>query len=148
MSLANVYQQLEETDGRHAGRYYTVAQAARKLQVHRTTILRWIDTGKLRAYRVGPKAVRIMECDLDAVITPARKEKRKGVTRMTEQVQDTTQTRPPKWPLTHEEITRGLEALKRLRAFREEIAARLDGRTFPASEELIREEREERSKRL
>jgi excisionase family DNA binding protein len=149
MSFANVYQQQEDVNGRDGGRYYTVAQAAQKLQVHRTTILRWIDAGKLRAYRVGPKAVRILERDLEAVVTPAN-ETRGEVTRMKEQqpTQGTILTKAPTRRLTDEEIKRGLAALAEARAFREQLLAERDGKPLPSSADLIREEREERSKRL
>ena len=46
------------------GHYYTVEQAARLLQVSHSTVWRWIDAGKLVAYRVGPKAIRIRKQDL------------------------------------------------------------------------------------
>jgi excisionase family DNA binding protein len=152
MSSADTYRQRGDAGGREGGRYYTVAQAAQELRVHRTTILRWIDAGRLRAYRVGPKAVRILERDLEAVVTPANAP-RGEVTRVEEResppgtiVTDVTES--PARRLTEDEIRRGLAALKRLRVFREELAARHPGPVGPSSEELIREEREERSRRL
>lgn len=56
--------------------YYTVAQAARALGVSPSTVWRWIDADKLPAYRVGPRAIRIRESDLQAAIRPARRGKR------------------------------------------------------------------------
>ncbi len=50
--------------------YYTVPEAARKLRVSSTTVWRWIQAGKLRAFRVGPKSIRIVKEDLEAVISP------------------------------------------------------------------------------
>lgn len=44
--------------------FYTVAQAALRLRIHPLTVSRWIASGRLRAYRIGPKAVRIKGEDL------------------------------------------------------------------------------------
>ncbi len=52
--------------------YYTVSEAARLLKVSPATIWRWIEAGKLRAYRVGPKNIRVGTRDLEAMIKPAR----------------------------------------------------------------------------
>jgi excisionase family DNA binding protein len=149
VTLAEISQQ--ETKGdRPDGRYCTIAQAAQRLQVHRTTVQRWISSGKLRAYRVGTgtRTVRILERDLEAAIRPAH-ERREGVMdrKAPEPPRGTILTEAPTRGLTDEEISQGLAALERLRAFREELAARHPGPIVPSSEELIREEREERSKR-
>lgn len=55
-----------------APRYYTVPEAARALCVSPATIWRWIHSGKLAAYRVGPRAIRIRPDDLQAAIQPVR----------------------------------------------------------------------------
>jgi excisionase family DNA binding protein len=55
-------------------RTYTVTEAARLLSVSRSTVWRWIESGRLRAYRVGPKTIRIREKDLDEVVIPAKAE--------------------------------------------------------------------------
>ena len=52
--------------------YYTVVQAARILDVSRTTVWRWVEEGLLSAYRIGPKTIRIRKGDLDALVQPAR----------------------------------------------------------------------------
>jgi excisionase family DNA binding protein len=52
--------------------YYTVAQAAKVLDVSPSTIWRWIKAAKLPAYRVGPRKIRIKKADLPIIITPAR----------------------------------------------------------------------------
>jgi excisionase family DNA binding protein len=150
MTLANISRQETKSD-RPDGRSYTIAQAAQMLQVHRTTVQRWISCGKLRAYRVGTgtRTVRILERDLEAAIRPAR-EQREGVMdrNAPEPSRGTILTEAPTRRLTDEEISQGLAALERLRAFREELAARHPGPIVPSAEELIREEREARSKRL
>jgi excisionase family DNA binding protein len=52
--------------------YYTVAGTAAFLSVNPSTIWRWIKSGKLPAYRVGHKNIRIRKQDLAAVIQPAK----------------------------------------------------------------------------
>jgi excisionase family DNA binding protein len=52
--------------------YYTVTQAAKVLEVSPSTIWRWIKAGKLPAYRVGERAIRIKKADLPSIVTPAR----------------------------------------------------------------------------
>lgn len=52
--------------------YYTVSEAAAHLGVSNATVWRWIESGKLSAYRVGPKNIRIKKADLEAVIEPVR----------------------------------------------------------------------------
>jgi excisionase family DNA binding protein len=50
--------------------YVSVAQAAEELDVSRSTIWRWIGEGRIRAYKVGPRTVRIPRDELDALIRP------------------------------------------------------------------------------
>lgn len=52
--------------------YYTVTETAEFLSVNPSTIWRWIKSGKLPAYRVGHKNIRIRKQDLTAVIQPAK----------------------------------------------------------------------------
>ena len=54
--------------------FYTVAEAARVLDVSPATVWRWIEAQKLPAYRVGPRRIRILKVDIDRVIQPARSE--------------------------------------------------------------------------
>src|SRR5579872_832653 len=51
-------------------RYLTVPQAAQILSVHPSTIRRWIDQGRLPAYRLGPKRIAVRAHDLTGVIAP------------------------------------------------------------------------------
>jgi excisionase family DNA binding protein len=50
----------------------TLPEAAKLLKVSTVTLGRWLKDGRLPAYRVGPRAVRIRRQDLDAMLTPAR----------------------------------------------------------------------------
>jgi excisionase family DNA binding protein len=54
--------------------YCTVAEAALILHVSSSTVWRWIDSGILPAFRLGPKNIRIRKADLEAVVKPARPE--------------------------------------------------------------------------
>lgn len=136
-------QSSQSSDGE---RYYTVAQAARKLQVHRSTVLRWIEAGKLVAYRVGSRAVRIKERDLERAITPVASPK--GVILMKEH--DQAHVRVPSVPrrVTDGEVKRGLAALAQARLFTAQMQQRRGGQLLPSSADLIRQEREERSNQL
>jgi excisionase family DNA binding protein len=51
---------------------YTVGQAATFFDVSPATVWRWIDAGKLPAYRVGARKIRIRAQDLQEVVRPAR----------------------------------------------------------------------------
>ena len=124
--------------------YYTVAQAARTLQVHRSTITRWIKDGRLRAYRVGPKAVRIKESDLQRMITSADDPGKEAMDTEERQTGAFAGYLAPA-PLSDEAIERMLEDHRR---FRERVLAELEGKVALDSTEIVREEREERSNRL
>src|SRR4051812_32055628 len=52
--------------------FYTVAEAARVLEVNPSTIWRWIEARQLPAVRVGPRSIRIRKLDLEAMVRPAR----------------------------------------------------------------------------
>lgn len=60
--------------------FYTVPEAARLLQVSQSTLWRWIDAGKLSAYRVGPRRIIIRKQDLEAVVQPVKPGKREVMT--------------------------------------------------------------------
>lgn len=50
--------------------YVTIAQAAEARQVSARTIRRWISTGRLPAYRTGPRLIRINPADLSRLDRP------------------------------------------------------------------------------
>lgn len=50
------------------GKYYTIEEVAEMLKVVYLTVYRWIQDGKLKAYKAG-KQYRINKSDLDRFIT-------------------------------------------------------------------------------
>jgi len=72
--------------------FYSVAEAALVLGVSPSTVWRWIDAGKLPAYRVGPKNIRIRRGDLHATVRPARTGAEEVSTMATEQLDRTPPT--------------------------------------------------------
>ena len=48
--------------------YLTVSQAARHLSVHPSTLRRWIDQGRLPAYRLGEKRIAVKASDLAGLV--------------------------------------------------------------------------------
>src|SRR5919197_5078158 len=49
----------------------SVSQAAQRLGVSPSTIWRWIEAGRLPAYRIGPKKIRVRREDLEQMVQPA-----------------------------------------------------------------------------
>ena len=122
----------------------TVAEAAKVLKVSTVTLDRWLKDGRLPAYHVGPRAVRIRRGVLRRILVPTHG--REEVTAM-----DDSQAMPVHTtvrPLTDEEIQRGLAALEVSRKLGERILARRGGQPLDESWPIIREAREERSKEL
>lgn len=58
--------------------FYTVAEAARLLEVSPATLWRWIAMHRLPAYRVGPRRIRVKREDLQALVQPTKAEEVKG----------------------------------------------------------------------
>jgi excisionase family DNA binding protein len=138
-----------DRDG-HRGRYYTVAEAARKLKVSHSTVWRWIEAGTLPAYRVGPKTIRIKEQDLKHVIapvTPATKGKRAVATRGALASADPASGRalaaPRLTPLAAADVRRRLAALEAATKSRQAQLASRGGEPFSSSTEVVRQIREE-----
>jgi excisionase family DNA binding protein len=127
----------------HDSELLTIAEATRLLKVGRTTLHRWLKAGRLRAYQVGPKAVRIRRGDLAAVMTPIAGGE---VTPVKEAQPIPIQTTIR--PLTDADIRRGLAALKRSQALTARMRAQRGGQPYAPSWPLIREERDEREGRL
>jgi excisionase family DNA binding protein len=120
--------------------YLTVLQAAEQLSVHPSTIRRWIDQGRLPAYRIGVKRIGVKPHDLARLVAPRPGRLGKG--------QPITQPEQLVIPrLTKEQQQRGLQALAELERFRDELAAR-HGKLTPESWELLNQSRDERTRDL
>lgn len=120
----------------HETRYLTVAEAAERLRVSRPTVWRWIDSGRLPAFRVGARSIRIREEDIDRVVQPVAAPS-PAMRRLEGQ--------PGYW--SHQQGDPNVdvdELLRRLRRTREAILRRRGGQPFESSVEIIRQGREER----
>ena len=124
----------------------TIAEATQVLKVGRATLHRWLKAGRLRAYQVGPKAVRIRRGDLQAVIEPAYGGQVSDVTEREPHAGRTLQTTIR--PLTEAEVQRGLAALARSQELTTRMLAERGGKPFAPSWPLIREAREERAEQV
>ncbi|MEX2227763.1 MAG: helix-turn-helix domain-containing protein [Dehalococcoidia bacterium] len=121
----------------------TVAEAAEMLGVSVSTIWRWVDSGQLPAFRVGPKAIRIKRQDVEAAIQPVSRQNE--VPTMSRIYTDTREALRPR---TAEERARALAWLERAEKLAKRFSARRKGLPLPDSAAIIREAREERSKQL
>ena len=117
-------------------RYATVAEAARLLRVSVPTIWRWIDSGRLPAYRVGGRSIRIRTVDLASLVRPARTQKMKERTMADNVIHLGDRTVDP---------GRLVEALLEGQA---RILARRRGKPLKPSAPLIRQARRERAAHL
>jgi excisionase family DNA binding protein len=121
--------------------YVTVAEAAKLLQVHQSSVRRWIDTGDLPAHRVGQRRVLVKRSDLAKLITPARAEQERG--------ERMSQTEPLSIPkLTPEQQRQWLDAIERAKQRQAEMLAQRKGKLWSPSSELLNEAREERARQL
>jgi excisionase family DNA binding protein len=120
-------------------RLIPVPQAARLLAVHISTIRRWIRQGKLPAYRVGDKGVRVRYDDLMQLLTPLEIEQEDRVRA------DNRSPRPDR--LTDEERHHARAAVVSARTLQDEFRARY-GTMAPESWELLNESRNERTASL
>lgn len=130
----------------HESDLLTITEATRLLKVGRTTLHRWLKAGRLRAYQVGPKAVRIRRGDLQAVMRPVYGREVSDVTEREPGSSQTVQTTIR--PLSDAEVHRGLAALKRSEEHTARMLAERGGTPFAPSWPLIREAREERAEQV
>lgn len=118
----------------------TLAEAAKLLKVSPATIKRWVKQGRLTAYHVGLKAVRIRRADLAALLTPIAQKREVSAVRETQPIQ--TDVVVPAW--TDAEVQAALAALKEAQALRQEMLLRRKGQLFDVSWPIIRASREVR----
>jgi excisionase family DNA binding protein len=107
--------------------YYTVAEAAERLNVSHSTVWRWIRSGKLPAYRVGSRNIRIKQSELDKMVEEVHTEP--DWEHMSFEERRRFLLRPP----TEEELKRRREAYERT------LQNRKDRSIAPmTSDELVR----------
>jgi excisionase family DNA binding protein len=124
----------------------TIAEATRLLKVGRTTLHRWMKAGRLRAYHIGPRAVRIRRGDLAVMMKPTGAGEASDFGERPPASSHTLQTAIR--PLTDAEVQRGLAALKRAQEHTARMLAERGGKPFDPSWPLIREARELRSEQI
>lgn len=122
--------------------FCTVTEAAGLLDVSVSTVWRWVDSGKLPAFRVGPKAIRIRREDAAAAIQPIARRERES--RMTSDLVDVEAAGKP---LTRHERVSAMAALDAADRLRAQILKRRKGKPLADSAMIIREARDERSRR-
>ena len=123
--------------------FLTISEAAQLLKVSPVTVHRWIKGGRLYAYRVGPRKVRIRHSDLLTLFAPARPEE---VMPSKESIRVSAGFTIQ--PLTDTEVKQGLSALQNARALGERMLARTGGQRLESSAPIIRQAREARARRL
>jgi excisionase family DNA binding protein len=112
--------------------YYTVAEAAKELDVSPSTVWRWIEARRLPAYRVGARKIRINKDDLAKVVSPLEDAAGRFDALSRELVA----------PPSAEELARRREVVAR-------ILAKQEGRSIAplTTGDLIRQVRDEREER-
>jgi excisionase family DNA binding protein len=121
----------------------TVADAARLLKVSTVTIKRWLKQGRPRAYRVGPRAVRIRRADLASMLIPATGREENTIAGAL-----CVRTTLPVPPLTPEQVARRKAAIEAATQLRQAMLARRGGIPLTPSWLLIRRARVQRAERL
>ena len=121
----------------------TIAEAAKLLKVSPATLHRWLKEGRLRAYHVGPRAVRVHRADLAKLLVPTTAPEE---LRHNEEPTISTDLTVP--PLTEAEAAAALAALHEAQALTATLRRHHSGALLPTSWPLIRQAREERAKRL
>jgi excisionase family DNA binding protein len=115
--------------------YVTVAQAASLLIVSQSTVWRWIQRGDLPAFRKGRRRVLVKRSDLSRTVRP--------LSQRTDQ-----RPEPAESPRPEESRERALAALVRFERWQQVERDRRGSAVGPAVWELIREMRDDRTRRL
>ena len=112
----------------------TVKEAASILGVSPSTVWRWVDSRRLDAIRVGPRAIRIRRRDVEAAIQPLR----------TQRIYTDVSEIPRRTAREHEEALAAIDEAER---WREKMRRRRGGKPLSSSLSIIRRARDERSAR-
>jgi excisionase family DNA binding protein len=119
----------------------TTREAAAISRVTEVTVARWVKPGRLRAYRVGPWAVRVRRSDAERLMEPLSSQALTDVPARGGQGSANSAAAM----VTDADLERGWQALRELVVLGGRIAAWRGGIPLSESAELIRNEREERS---
>jgi excisionase family DNA binding protein len=106
----------------------TIAEAAKLLKVSPAPLHRWLKDGRLRAYNVGPRAVRVHRADLANLLIPTTTPEEPGYNE--EPTIPTDLTVPP---LTEAEAAAALAALHAAQALTAALRRHHSGAPLPAS---------------
>lgn len=119
---------------------YTIAEAARSLRVSVSTVWRWIDSGRLPAYRVGPRRIRIRKEDLQGMVKPFPRDRGSRMASLPPGTQI--------FKMSPNEAEDQVAVIRKARALKQEILARRGGELLPPAWQDINDMREERSAEL
>jgi len=126
--------------------FVTVSEAAKALRVSVPTIKRWLKDGRIPAYRLGPRYIRIRRADLTGVLTPMREEVSpmpEGPVRELAPIPTTLTVKP----LTAAQIVQLDKAIRGTQKVIEMIRTRRNGEPLAPSWPILRESREDRATR-
>ena len=123
-----------------SGDLLSVAEAAKLLRVSVATFKRWLKDGRLPAYHLGPRYVRIRRSDLTRVLTPLQRE---GVIPVKEgPVREGAAIQTSVRPVTDVEVAQMGEAIRRSQEVIDMIRRRRKGQPLAPSWPILREARE------
>ena len=133
--------------------YCTISEAAKQLDVSPSTVWRWIEAGRLPAYRAGERTIRINRADLDTFLKPAREwNEQRNLARVTAKEAhtdaETSQDDRAVRPLSDVEAEQIERFLDRSGDILQRIRQRHHGKPLSSSWDLIRRARDERSQSI
>lgn len=130
------------------GDLLTIPEAAAALKVSPVTIARWLKQGRLQAYRMGPRAVRIRREDLIEVLKPSGHAETGGAEAASGDAESGNGVVHdlPDTPAASLSVAERLGALREAEGLRDRILTRRKGVQLPAIEaERGKEKRGKRS---
>ena len=126
--------------------FVTVSEAAKALRVSVPTIKRWLKDGRIPAYHLGHRYIRIRRTDLTRVFTPMREEVSRVPDRPQVELAPIPTTLTVK-PLTAAQIAQLDKAIRGTQEVIDMIRARRNGEPLAPSWPILHEIREDRARR-
>lgn len=127
--------------------FLTVPETAELLKVSAVTVSRWLKQGRLPAYRVGPRAVRIRRFDIDELLAPASSPVA-AATAATNANGRATSSRAPAATNAPPTMDEQRAVLEEMATLRDRILTRRKGQTFASSADELTKTRKKGRKRL